>query len=43
MDLLGSVPALLAARGAERRTTMRAVARSLAYGGAALAVRSLKG
>jgi hypothetical protein len=43
MNLLDSVTALLAARGAGRRTTMRAVASSLAYGGAALAVRSMKG
>ncbi len=42
MNLLDSVTALLAARGAGRRTTMRAVASSLAYGGAALAVRSMK-
>jgi hypothetical protein len=43
MNLLDSVTALLASRGAGRRTTMRAVASSLAYGGAALAVRSMKG
>jgi hypothetical protein len=43
MNLLDSLTALLAARGAGRRTTMWAVASSLAYGGAALAVRSMKG
>jgi len=42
MNLLDSVTALLAARGEGRRTTMRAVASSLTYGGAALAVRSMK-
>ena len=42
MNLLDSVTALLAARGAGRRTTVTAVASSLAYGGAALAVRSMK-
>ncbi len=42
MNLLDSATALLAARGAGRATTVRAVASSLAYGGAALAVRSMK-
>ena len=42
MNLLDSVTALLAARGSGRATTVRAVASSLAYGGAALAVRSMK-
>jgi hypothetical protein len=43
MNLLDSLTALMAARGAGGRTTRRAVASSLAYGGAALAVRSMKG
>ena len=43
MNLLDSVTALMAAREAGRRTTMIAVASSLAYGAAALAVRSMKG
>ncbi len=43
MNLFDSVTALMAARGAGRATTVRAVASSLAYGGAALAVRSMKG
>jgi hypothetical protein len=43
MNLLDSVTALASARGASRATTVRAVASSLVYGGAALAVRSMKG
>jgi hypothetical protein len=43
MNLLDSVTALASARGAARATTVRAVASSLVYGGAALAVRSMKG
>ena len=42
MNLLDSVTALAAAKGAARATTLRALASSLAYGGAALAVRSMK-
>ena len=40
MNLLDSVTALAGARGAKVSTTMRAVVSSLAYGAAALAVRS---
>ncbi|HEY4603491.1 MAG TPA: hypothetical protein VIH08_04055 [Blastococcus sp.] len=43
MNLLDSLTALMAAGQAGRATTVRAVASSLAYGGAALAVRSMKG
>ena len=42
MNLLDSVTALMAAGGSGRATTVRAVASSIAYGGAALAVRSMK-
>ena len=42
MNLLDSVTALMAARGSGRPTTVRAIASSLAYAGAALAVRSMK-
>ena len=42
MNLLDSVTALMAARGASRRTTVTAIASSLVYGGAALMVRSMK-
>ncbi|WP_147263028.1 hypothetical protein [Geodermatophilus sp. TF02-6] len=42
MNLLDSVTALATSRGAGRRTTVRAVASSLAYGAAALAVRFMK-
>jgi hypothetical protein len=43
MNLLDSVTALAAAGKAGRATTLRAVASSVVYGGAALAVRSMKG
>ncbi|HEY4627339.1 MAG TPA: hypothetical protein VIH01_15075 [Blastococcus sp.] len=43
MNLLDSLTALMAAGQAGRATTVRAIASSLAYGGAALAVRSMKG
>jgi hypothetical protein len=43
MNLLDTVTALATAGKAGRRTTTWAVASSLAYGGAALAVRSMKG
>jgi hypothetical protein len=43
MNLLDSLTALLTANGAARGTTLRAVVSSVAYGGAALAVRSMKG
>ena len=42
MNLLDSMTALMAAGGAARATTVRAIASSVAYGGAALAVRSMK-
>jgi hypothetical protein len=42
MNLLDSVTALATAKGAGGRTTVRAVASSLVYGAAALAVRSMK-
>ena len=42
MNLLDSLTALGAARGAGRGTTVRAVGSSLVYGAAALAVRSMK-
>ncbi len=42
MNMLDSVTALMAARDAGRKTTVWAVASSAAYGGAALAVRSMK-
>ncbi len=42
MNLLDMVTALAAAPQAGRRTTVWAITSSLAYGGAALAVRSLK-
>lgn len=42
MNLLDTVTALAAAPQAGRRTTARAIISSLAYGGAALAVRSMK-
>jgi len=43
MNLLDSITALATSRSAGSRTTLTAVASSLAYGGAALAVRSMKG
>jgi hypothetical protein len=43
MNLLDTVTALAAAGKAGGRTTTTAVVSSLAYGGAALAVRSMKG
>jgi hypothetical protein len=43
MNLLDTVTALAAAGKAGRRTTTTAVVSSLLYGGAALAVRSMKG
>jgi hypothetical protein len=43
MNLLDTVTALAGAGKAGTATTTRAVASSLAYGGAALAVRSMKG
>jgi hypothetical protein len=43
MNLLDSLTALASARSAGSRTTATAVVSSLAYGGAALAVRSMKG
>ena len=43
MNLLDTVTALAGAGSAGGRTTRRAVASSLAYGAAALAVRSMKG
>jgi hypothetical protein len=43
MNLLDSVTALASTRTAGSRTTATAVASSLLYGGAALAVRSMKG
>ena len=42
MNLLDSLTALMAAGGASRATTVRAIASSVAYGGAALAVRSME-
>ncbi len=42
MNLLDSVTALMAARDAGRATTVRAIASSVAYGAAALAVRAMK-
>ena len=42
MNLLDSLTALMAARNAGRATTVRAIASSLAYGAAALAVRAMK-
>jgi hypothetical protein len=42
MNLLDSVTALFAARGARAATTLRAIASSAAYGVAALAVRSMR-
>jgi hypothetical protein len=42
MNLLGLLTALLSAQGASWSTTMRAVASSPAYGGAAPAVRGVK-
>jgi hypothetical protein len=42
MNLLDTVTALAAASQAGRRTTVWAITSSLAYGGAALAVRSMK-
>jgi hypothetical protein len=43
MNLLDSVTALASAGGAARRTTVTAVVSSALYGGAAIAVRSMKG
>ena len=43
MNLVDSLTALMAARGAGVRTTLTAVASSLAYGAAALVVRSMRG
>ena len=43
MNALDTLTALASAGGAARRTTVTAVVSSLAYGGAALAVRSMKG
>ena len=43
MNALDSVTALASAGGAKGSTTLRAVLSSLAYGAAALAVRSMKG
>jgi hypothetical protein len=43
MNALDTVTALASAGGAARRTTVTAVVSSLAYGGAALAVRAMKG
>src|SRR4051794_39246611 len=42
VNVLDSVTALTAARGAGRATTVRAIVSSLAYGAAALAVRGMK-
>jgi hypothetical protein len=42
LNLIDTVTALSAARGSERPTTVRAVASSAAYGGAALALRLMK-
>ena len=42
MNLVDSVTALMAARTAGASTTLRALASSAAYGGAALAVRSIE-
>ncbi len=43
VNALDALTALAAARDAGQRTTLRAVASSLAYGAAALVVRSMKG